>query len=73
MKQKNPGALRNARFHVLIINHGRILIFQFFKSKSLAGSERTLTCVRGKESGSVLESLCFKRVPPAGLMEWDEL
>lgn len=60
MKQKNPRALRNARFHVLIINSGRILNIQFFKSKSAADPERTRSCVRDKESGWVLQSLWFE-------------
>lgn len=71
-KQKKPGALRNAGSHVSIISRGRILNIQFLKSKSVAGSESTWSCVRDKESGLVLESLWFN-VPPAGLMGRDEL
>lgn len=60
MKQKNPGALQNARFHILIINSGRILSIQFFKSKSPTDPERTGSCVRDKESSPVLQSLWFE-------------
>lgn len=61
MKQKkNPGALRNAKFHVLITSRGRTVNIQFFKSKIPADSERTWSCAGDKESGWALQSLWFE-------------
>lgn len=60
-KKKNPGALRNARFHVLIIKPWqKSWIFSSSKAKVALIPERTRSCAGDKESGSVLQSLCFQ-------------
>lgn len=64
-KKKNPGALQNVRFPVLIVNRGRFLKAQFSRSRNAAGARGA-----GAVLGQSQAGLCFAS---STSMERDEL